>query len=133
VQFLKLELLDRDGKLLSENFYWHSQKPEQLRALEGLPQVGLTGSVRFSAEGEETIATVDLTNPAKTVALMTHLCLRNADTGTRILPAYASDNYVSLLPGERKTITIRCATRDAAKAMAVSLEGWNITPVILRE
>jgi Exo-beta-D-glucosaminidase Ig-fold domain/Glycosyl hydrolases family 2/Concanavalin A-like lectin/glucanases superfamily/Glycosyl hydrolases family 2, sugar binding domain/Glycosyl hydrolases family 2, TIM barrel domain len=132
-QFLKLELLGCDGKLLSENFYWHSQKPEQLQALEKLPQVGLSGSVHLSVEGGETIATVDLTNPAKAVALMTHLSLRNADTGTRILPAYASDNYVSLLPGEKKTLTIRCATKYAAKAMAVSLDGWNITPAILRE
>jgi hypothetical protein len=104
-----------------------------LRALEKLPQVGLTGSVRFSAEGGETLATVDLTNPAKTVALMTHVSLRNADTGTRILPAYASDNYISLLPGEKKTLTIRCASKDAAKTMSVSLDGWNITPAILRE
>jgi hypothetical protein len=128
VQFLKLELRDRDGNLLSENFYWQSQMPEQLRALNKLPQVALATSVRFSTEADETIATMDIANPAKTVALMAHLCLRNADTGARILPAYASDNYCSLLPGERKTITIRCATKDAAKNMNISLDGWNIAP-----
>lgn len=135
VQFVKLELKDRSGKLLSENFYWQSdaRKPEQLQALQKLPEVALTGSVRFSTEGSETIATVDLANSAKTIALMTHLSLRNADTGTRILPAYASDNYVSLLPGERKTISIRCATKVAAKAMTVSLDGWNIAPATLQE
>ena len=63
---------------------------------------------------------------------MTHLVLRNVADGTRILPAYASDNYISLLPGEKKTITIRCATKDATKAMGVSLDGWNITPATLR-
>jgi len=130
VQFVKLELLDRAGKLLSENFYWHSLKPEQLQALETLPKIALTGFVSFSIEGGETIATTHLTNPAKTVALMTHLSLRNADNGKRILPAYASDNYVSLLPGEHKAITIRCAVRDAAKTMAVSLDGWNIAPAM---
>jgi len=132
VQFLKLELLDNAGNLLSENFYWHSPKPEQLRALEQLPQITLTGAVHFSTKGDETIATVDLANPAKTVALMTHLCLRNASDGARILPAYASDNYVSLLPGEKRSITIRCATKDAATTMAVSLEGWNIAPAKLQ-
>jgi len=131
VQFLKLELLDGSGNLLSGNFYWHSEKPEQLLELDKLPKIALTASVRFRTEGNETLATVDLVNTAKTVALMTHLCLRNAETGTRILPAYASDNYVSLLPGERTTITIRCATKDAAKKMAVSLDGWNITPANL--
>ena len=134
VQFVKLELRDNSGQLLSENFYWqsHPDKPEQLRALETLPKVALNGTVRFTRALEETVTTVELSNPTRTVALMTHLCLRNADTGTRILPAYASDNYVNLLPGEKKTITLRCATKDAAKALSVSLDGWNITPAILR-
>jgi hypothetical protein len=132
VQFLKLELLGSDGKLLSENFYWHSLKPEHLQELEKLPPVGLVGSVRLSSEGEETVTTVDLTNPAKTVALMTHLALRDSTTGKRILPAYASDNYLSFLPGEKKTLTLRCLSKDAGKTMALSLDGWNITPAILR-
>ena len=133
VQFVKLELKDKSGKLLSENFYWqsHPDKPEELRALETLPKVALNGKVSFARENEETAATVELTNSGKTVALMTHLVLRNAADGTRILPAYASDNYLNLLPGEKKTIIIRCATKDAAKAMSVSLDGWNITPVNL--
>jgi hypothetical protein len=133
VQFLKLELRDKAGKLLSENFYWQSDpdKPEQLRALETLPQVNLEGKVRLAIERDETVTTVELTNPSKRVALMTHLVLRNAADGARILPAYASDNYVSFLPGEMKNITIRCATRDVPKTLSVSLEGWNIAPTSL--
>jgi hypothetical protein len=131
VQFLKLELLGHDGNLLSENFYWYSQKPEQLQALDKLPQVALASSLHLSTEGGETIATVKIANPAKTVALMAHLSLRNAADGKRILPAYASDNYVSLLPGERKTINIRCATKDTPSSVEVSIEGWNVAPATL--
>ena len=133
VQFLKLELLNRDDQLLSDNFYWHSQKPEHLRALEDLPKVELAGSVRFTTESKETVATVDLANPAQTVALMSHLVLRNTADGERILPAYASDNYVNLLPGEKKSITIRCTSNQDAKALSVSLDGWNITPANLSQ
>jgi hypothetical protein len=133
VQFLKLEFKDKSGKLLSENFYWQSapDKPEQLQALQTLPKVTLQGRVAFTNDSGETVATVELSNPSKSVALMTHLVLRNAADGTRILPAYASDNYVNLLPGEKKTITIRCPIKDAPKVMAVSLDGWNITPTKL--
>jgi beta-mannosidase len=133
VQFVKLELRDKAGKLLSENFYWqsHPDKPEELRALETLPKVVLNGKVSFAKDNEETVASVELTNPGKTVALMTHLVLRNAGDGTRILPAYASDNYVNLLPGENKTIAIRCANNDPAKTMSVSLDGWNVAPANL--
>ncbi|MEI6491704.1 MAG: LamG-like jellyroll fold domain-containing protein [Verrucomicrobiota bacterium] len=133
VQFVKLELRDKTDKLLSENFYWQSdpEKPEELRALETLPQVKLQGKVTAARDRDETVTTVELANPTKNVALMTHLVLRNAADGTRILPAYASDNYVTLLPGEKKTITIRCANKDVPQAMAVTLDGWNITPTTL--
>jgi hypothetical protein len=134
VQFVKLELRDKAGQLLSENFYWHSdyEKPEQLRALETLPKVTLEGKTSFARDGDETVTTVELTNPSKSIALMTHLVLRNSTDGTRMLPAYASDNYVNILPGEKKTITIRCATKDVPTAMHVTLDGWNIAPVTLR-
>jgi len=133
VQFLKLELRDKTGKLLSENFYWQSNraKPEDLRALETLPAVKLDGRVSNNRNGTETVTTVELANTDKNVALMTHLTLRNAADGTRVLPAYASDNYVNLLPGEKKTITIRCATKDVPPTMNVTLDGWNITPATL--
>ncbi len=133
VQFVKLELRDKSGKLLSENFYWHSdyEKPEQLRALETLPKVTLEGKVSTALDHSETVTTVELANTSKAPALMTHLVLRNATDGTRVLPAYASDNYVSLLPGEKKTITIRSASKDTPKALNVTLDGWNITPAAL--
>lgn len=51
--------------------------------------------------------------------------------GTRILPAYASDNYLSLLPGEKKTVTIRSMQKDAPESVNVTLDGWNIAPASL--
>jgi hypothetical protein len=135
VQFVKLELKDQSGKMLSQNFYWQSapEHPEALRALETLPQVKLDGKVSFARERDETVATVEISNSTRAVAMMTHLVLRNASDGARILPAYASDNYISLLPGDKKIITIRCATHDAAKTMSVSLDGWNISAADLTD
>ena len=48
----------------------------------------------------------------------------NAD-GTQVLPAYFGDNYVSLLPGETRTIEIRYPTAKASSA-SVTLRGWNV-------
>ena len=45
--------------------------------------------------------------------------------GQRILPAYYSDNYVSLLPGERRVIAIRYPA-TVAGAPRVTLSGWNV-------
>lgn len=131
VQFLKLELHDRTGKLLSENFYWHAQEHQDQQALQQLAPVKLKGSVSFKRSAGQVQATIELANPTSHLALMTHLVLRDAESGRRILPVYASDNYVSLLPGEHKAIGLVCAQGDATRRMRVSLEGWNIVPAEL--
>jgi Exo-beta-D-glucosaminidase Ig-fold domain len=52
--------------------------------------------------------------------------LRRKRSGERVLPVYYSDNYVSLLPNESKTITIEAATPDLKGEDAlVVVDGWN--------
>ncbi len=64
---------------------------------------------------------VKLTNPSKVAVLETKLTLLDA-TGGRILPAYYSDNYVSLMPGETREVTI---DYDSGTPASVSVRGWN--------
>ena len=53
-------------------------------------------------------------------------------SGARVLPTFYSDNYVSLLPGESKTIFIRCKTADLADTDAkLNLDGFNIAKTSL--
>ena len=59
---------------------------------------------------------------------MAHLQLRRRKSGERVLPAYASDNYVSLVPNQTKTITIQAASSDLHGDEAlVVVDGWNVT------
>jgi len=67
---------------------------------------------------------VELTNYGEGVALAAEVVLRDAATGERVLPAYASDNYVSLVPGERRRIDIEVP--GAARGMEIELKGWNV-------
>lgn len=53
---------------------------------------------------------------------------RGDPSGARILPAYYSDNYVSLLPGERRVLDIAYAASAAKGAPHVALRGWNTVP-----
>ncbi len=126
VVFLELEWRDAKGKLLSENFYWRGGKPEDLLALNQIAAVKLDASTVTEHRAGEIVTTVSLANPSRDVALMTHLVLRDHATGARILPVYYSDNYVSLLPGEQRVVTITCAEKDGRASMKVGLEGWNI-------
>jgi len=71
---------------------------------------------------------VPLTNPTKTVAVMAHVQLRRQQTNERVLPVYYTDNYVSLLPGESRMLTIDAAARDLrGDTPLIVLDGWNTT------
>jgi hypothetical protein len=51
-----------------------------------------------------------------------------ATSGERVLPTFYSDNYRSLLPGERCTITMRCKTADLqGESPKLNLDAYNIT------
>jgi hypothetical protein len=121
---LKLELRDKHGHLLSENFYWHARDEHQLQELNSMPKVALTGKVRVKHTASGAAAEVKVTNAGKVPALAIRLTLRDPKTGERILPAYYEDNYFSLLPGESRTIKIE--SRSPARAVQVTADGWNI-------
>ncbi|HEY3863908.1 MAG TPA: glycoside hydrolase family 2 TIM barrel-domain containing protein [Verrucomicrobiae bacterium] len=129
VHFVKLELLDAGGKLLSDNFYWRAlpSQPDDLRALDKLPAATLEASVaRHDADGK-CLLDLTLRNPGPGVALMAHAQLRRKDSGARVLPAYYSVNYVSLAPGESKTISIEAAAAGLdGQTPLIAIDGWNI-------
>ena len=60
------------------------------------------------------------------VAAMVALSLRGAPTGSRVLPAFYSDNNLWLLPGESRDVTVECATADLGRdTPAVQLSAYN--------
>ena len=136
--FVRLELRTRTGELVADNFYWVAQKPEDNRALEKLAPASLSSVVNAAADvvvdgAREKVWGVHLRNTGSDAAIALKLTLLHAD-GTRILPAYYSDNYISLLPGEERTIKIQ-APVDAAGAgnARVSLRAWNLPEQDVRQ
>ena len=97
VVLVKLELRNAAGQVLSDNLYWLGATGASYRQLNHLP--GSSGATATaSAPRASGKIRVQLQNKGAAVALQNKLTLVNAD-GSRILPAYYSDNYVSLLPG----------------------------------
>ena len=64
---------------------------------------------------------VELRNTGTTVALANKLTLLNAKDGSRILPAYYTDNYVSLLPGESREIEIEYPAAIGKRACTIGV------------
>jgi len=143
--FAKLQMFDPSGKLVSDNFYWFSAKDDtldwkhrrdtvytpqaefgDLSGLESLPEVTIATATTFAAEGGGTTTTI--ANTGKGVAFMVHLRLVDAK-GEDVVPVFWSDNYVNLLPGERRALTAKFAA-STAQGLKVVCDGWNVKTAV---
>jgi hypothetical protein len=130
VVLVKLEMRNSAGQLLSANLYWLGATGASYRQLNQLPGATITASARMSRTGDTGKVVVQLQNKGVAAALQTKLTLVNAD-GSRILPAYYSDNYVSLLPGESREVEIEYPASAASGQPHVNLRGWNLAATTL--
>jgi len=114
---------------LSQNLYWQATKDHQddLSALNQLPVATIEAKARRHNREGKCLIEVTLQNPAPTIALMAHLQLHRQTSGDRVLPAYYTDNYISLTPGETRHVTIEAATSDLkGEEPVIQVDGWNI-------
>ncbi|MGD0793469.1 MAG: sugar-binding domain-containing protein [Terriglobales bacterium] len=145
--FLDLRITDGSGNLVGSNFYWLSTKPETLdwakstwyttptasyadySSLAQLPKVKLNVSSRSERKGnnEDAVTRLTVENPSKTLAFFVRLKLDKGKGGEEILPVVWQDNYISLLPGEKREIsaTYRASSLGAAKP-EIEVSGWNL-------
>jgi len=139
VQFLDLQLVESNGKIMARNFYWLSSKPDVLnpakndwtympnqswgdfKALSTLPKAQVKTTTRFESGPKSGLCEVTLKNESDHLAFFIEVQLNR--NGEPILPILWEDNYISLLPHETRTLRARYA-----KGIAPSLhiQGWNL-------
>jgi exo-1,4-beta-D-glucosaminidase len=149
--FLNLQLYSASGELLSRNFYWLSTKPDvldfdktnsyytpitshaDLTALQTLPKADVKASMKVARAGEETTAQVTLENRGKALAFLVRLRLLKDKNGAEVLPVFWDDNYLPLLPGEKREITVRVYNRNLGGAYPIlAIDGFNVSPVTMQ-
>ena len=129
VHFIDLTLKDAQGNAISNNFYWRAlpEHPDDYKNLENMPKVTLDIHAKQEDSGDKRVITVTLHNPTQHIVLMAHVQLRRT-SGERVLPVFYSDDYVSLVPKETKTIVIHAATSDFhGQDAVIAVDGWNTT------
>jgi exo-1,4-beta-D-glucosaminidase len=144
VSFLRLTLRDAAGAIVGSNFYWLSRKRETLdwanatwfrtptldfadfTALATLPRVRLETRSATERAADECTTRVTIENPSASLAFFVRLQVKRGD-GEEIVPVLWDDNYVSLLPGEKREISARYRAKDAGEAKpVVAVSGFNI-------
>jgi exo-1,4-beta-D-glucosaminidase len=147
--FLDLRITDAKGKLAGSNFYWLSTKPETLdwaksnwyttptesyadyTALAQMPKVRLNVESRSERTGnsnsKDAVTRVVLENPSNNVAFFVRLKLVKGRGGEEILPVVWQDNYISLLPAEKREITATYHTGSLGTSKPeIEISGWNV-------
>jgi exo-1,4-beta-D-glucosaminidase len=146
--FLNLELRRSSGELLSRNFYWLSSTPDTLAfdktewyytpltsyadftALQTLPQAIVKASLKFQESGEEPSGHVVVENTGATLAFLVRLRLLKEKDGAEILPVFWEDNYLCLLPGEKRELTVHVRKSELGNAKPIlAVDGFNVSPL----
>jgi len=135
--FVDLRLQDSAGKLVGSNFYWLSTRPETLdwaqsnwwmtptesyadyTTLSQLPKVKLRVSDRSERRFDEEVTHVTLENPSKNLAFFVRLKVNKGAKGEEILPVIWQDNYITLLPGEKREVTATYRVSDLGESKPV--------------
>jgi hypothetical protein len=126
VHFIKLTLKEGD-ETISDNFYWRGLEDGNYQALNDLPVIKLENSTKIHRSGNGWMVTTALKNQSQHPALMIRLKVVGKATRTRILPVFFSDNYVSLMPGEEKIITMKLKDSDTrGERPEVEVSGFNL-------
>ena len=127
VYFIKLDLTDAGGKLLSTNFYWQSVAQDDFTGL-GETAYGDDRGDRVLAGGRRQHGTYRDAHEFNE-----HDCVDDASAATpeavrqARFPVFYSDNYITLVPGESRTVTITAATKDlGGDAPLIAVDGYNV-------
>jgi exo-1,4-beta-D-glucosaminidase len=146
VFFVRCQLLAGDGKVLTENVYWQSQKDDDvgehdsafglqpaswadMTSLNTMPQVPLELSAQHSSSAGEDHIAMRLHNPSGHIAFFERAVITGAKDGDELLPIEYDSNYVTVFPGE--TVEIRGVLPQSAKAAWVRLDGYDTAQIVV--
>lgn len=119
--------IPKNERVISDNFYWRGLEAGNYQALNDLSTIVIESKTTVRRNGDKWTMETRLNNTTAHPALMIRLKIAGAETGERILPALYSDNYISLMPGESKTITMSVKEEDArGEKPVVEISGFNL-------
>lgn len=118
---IRTELKNSRGAIVSINDYWiNGGDMQRNQTLNQLAEV--TPNISVQKSGSKWVVSVK--NPTKTIAAAIKLNARDKNTKEFILPAFFSDGYFNLLPGETRKIELTLP--ENAPSFDVVAEGYNI-------
>jgi hypothetical protein len=104
--------LKRGSETVSNNFYLRGLRQNDFRAIRELPAPKLEINSTEKRTGDEWQLDASIQNAGNAPALMVRVKAVREKSGDRILPVIYSDNYIALMPGESRSITVQLKEAD---------------------
>ncbi len=76
---------------------------------------------------DEEVTHVTVENPSKSLAFFIRMKVNKGAKGEEILPVIWQDNYITLLPGEKREVTATYRASELGESKpVVEVSGWNV-------
>ena len=122
---VRLVLSDRKGNVVTVNDYMmRGEGVEDFAAFNSVGKAQIKARRLSSKDGRQRY---EITNNSRNIALNLKFNLCDPATGEIILPAYFSDGYFHLLPGEKRTIEVHSPLTGS-----IMVEGYNVDNTTLK-
>ena len=122
---VRLVLSDRKGKVVTINDYMmRGEGTEDFKALNSVGKAQIKARKVSSQDG---VLRYEITNTTGNIAFNLKFNLCDEKTGEIILPAFFSDGYFHLLPGEKRTLEVHSPSTGA-----IMVEGYNVDNTTLK-
>lgn len=122
---VRLILSDKKGHTVTINDYM--MRGEGTEDFTSFDNVGKAQLKVRKVSSKDSVERYEITNTSGNIAMNLKFNLCDPQTGEIILPAYFSDGYFHLLPGEKRTIQMHSPSTGAIMA-----EGYNVDNIILK-
>lgn len=152
IYFLDLRIIGPKQSLEDHNFYVLSREPDvldfekttwyvtpvkkyaDLKALNNLPESQVR--YRWRMEGKDLIRnlTIELHNPGPNLAFNLEIRVIKKLRQKSVVPIFLEDNYISLLPGERRTVKGYFFGEDLeGDELEVLIKGWKVKAIEVKK
>lgn len=101
------DLLDYEAKV--PNWYYHtpSKQYADFSLLQTLSSSKISQEVKAEVQGDEMVYRITLKNLNTNISFFIEMFMKDDKSGETILPVYWEDNYISLLPNEKRFLEAR--------------------------
>lgn len=136
VYFIDVILRNNKGEVIDKEIYWRAKNDPlygtqgSFKAMNNMAKVKLNMSSSLMTNNGNSKVIVKLENPTSNLAFFTRLKIYSKKSQKLLQPCFYSDNYFSLRPSEKKTVTLEYDPADlCGENPVLIMEGWNMDTV----